>query len=693
MKSLVVVESPTKAKTISKFLGKEYEVLSSFGHVRDLPRSKLGVDTEHNFEVQYLIPKKAKPHAKELQEEAKKADQIILATDEDREGEAIAWHLAELLRVSWEKDEAKRARLALAVAKRAKKTTKTKSEPQRAPSFKRIAFHEITEEAIKEALGSPRDINMNLVNAQQARRVLDRLVGYKLSPFLWKKLMGGLSAGRVQSVALRLIVIREEEIKNFKLETYYSIHALLENGIRADLAKINGTALLKMDLKKAEDADRIVSNIADGIVKTRGVEEKEVAKNPLPPFITSTLQQGAANRLGYSAKKTMMFTQRLYENGHITYMRTDSVNLSEQSLSAARAWILNNFGTEYAADAPRRFKKQSRLAQEAHEAIRPTYLDFVPQNLEGKAHFDSKEEDKLYELIWRRFMASQLPRALFLGTRAEFDVKGKDGQDYIFAANGNVLKFDGFLKVWPTTFAEHDLPRLKEGEEYSITEAKAEVHQTEPPPRYSEATLIKTLEKNGIGRPSTYAPTISTIIARNYVEKMQGRFYPTETGTLVNKMLTEHFPQIVDIDFTAKMEEDLDEIADGKENWTQVVRRFYEPFAELLLKKYEEVAKEEIIETTDEVCEKCSKPMIVKRGRFGKFLACSGYPECKNTKAIKEQPKTIGLMCPKCSVGDVIERKVVRSRARGKIFWGCSRYPACDYASWTDPRKPKKEPS
>lgn len=669
---LVIVESPTKAKTIGKFLGKGYKVESSFGHVRDLPRSKLGIDVDQNYEVQYLIPKKAFQRVKQLKEEAKKADQIILAADEDREGEAIAWHLQEIL--------TGRAKIS-----RSKKIEKDLSTDEQ---FKRIVFHEITETAIQEALEHPRKIDMNLVNAQQARRVLDRLVGYKLSPFLWKKLMGGLSAGRVQSVALHIIVMREEEIKSFNPEIYYSVNATLENNVETELAKINGTAVQKMDIKKVEEAEKIVASISGESVKTQSVDEKEVSKNPLAPFTTSTLQQAAANRLGFSAKKTMMFAQRLYESGYITYMRTDSVNLSESVLTSARSWIVENLGEKYASDAPRRFKKQTKLAQEAHEAIRPTRPDFVPQGFGGSAGFESKEEDKLYELIWRRFMASQLPKAQFLGTRAEFAVKGKDKVEYVFSANGNVLKFDGFLKIWPTTFEDHELPQLKEGDVYAIREAKADMHQTEPPPRYSEATLIKTLEKNGIGRPSTYAPTISTIIMRNYVEKIQGRFHPTETGVLVNKMLSEHFPQIVDFEFTANMEEDLDEIAEGKENWVEVIRRFYEPFAELLAKKYEEVVKEEIIETTTEVCDKCGKPMMIKRGRFGKFLACSGYPECKNTKAIKDPPKMIGMKCPKCTDGDVIERKVVRGRARGKMFWGCSKYPDCDYASWTNPKDP-----
>ncbi len=698
---LVIVESPTKGNTISKFLGKDYKVTSSYGHVRDLPRSKLGVDPDKDFEVQYLIPRKASPRVKELKKEAEKADEIVLATDEDREGEAIAWHLREVL--------AANSKLQMANKKKKKKTSTTPDRKPLAishlPTFKRIVFHEITEKAIKEALEHPRDIDMHLVDAQQARRVLDRLVGYKLSPFLWKKIMGGLSAGRVQSVALRLIAEREKEIKAFKPETYYSIQALLEsrgitrtdarneaeNLIAADLYKINNEAVSKLGIKTEEEANKIVKDLEGGEMEVSLLQEKEVFKNPMPPFITSTLQQAAANRLGFSSKKTMMLAQRLYENGVITYMRTDSVNLSTEALSGAKKWLLENLGEKYATEAGRVFKKKSRLAQEAHEAIRPTNPAFVPQSMGGEAGIDGKDENRLYDLIWRRFMASQMPKASFYAKHVEFNSKGKGGETYIFSANGNTLKFDGFLKIWPTQFVEKTLPDLKEGEKFGITEIKNEKHETEPPPRFNEASLIKTLEKNGIGRPSTYAPTIATILARNYVEKISGRFHPTEIGELVNNMLTEHFPQIVDIDFTARMEEDLDKIAEGKENWKRPIREFFGPFNELLTKKYAEVEKEEIKETTDEICEKCGKPMLVKRGRFGKFLACSGYPECKNTKSLKDAIKLIGMKCPKCDLGDVIEKRVNKGRAKGKVFWGCSRYPDCDYASWTNPLEPAKK--
>ncbi len=661
---LVIVESPTKAKTIAGFLGKEYIVESSYGHVRDLPKSKLGVDTEHNFEVQYLIPKKASPVVKKLKKEASKAEAIILATDEDREGEAISWHLKEALGLL---------------------------APE-GSEIERIVFHEITETAIKAALAHPRALDMHLVDAQQARRVLDRLVGYKLSPFLWKKVSGGLSAGRVQSVAVRLIAEREAEIKAFTPEEYWTIGLLAakENSetFEVNIHEIDGKPLEKMGITEKTAAAAIADDLLGATGHIRSIEKKEVYKNPPAPFITSTLQQEAAKRLRFSSKKTMMLAQRLYENGHITYMRTDSVNLSEESLRAAKAWLTEQLGARYGADAPRIFKKKSRLAQEAHEAIRPTEVMRA-----GEAINAEPDAKKVYELIRNRFLASQMPKAVFNATRAEMEMKGKSGKRYVLAANGNTLLFDGFTRMWRVKFEEKELPELKENEPVHIQGAEPAQHFTEPPPRYNEASIIKALEKFGIGRPSTYAPTISTIQTRNYVEKQNGRFFLTEIGGIVNKMLTEHFPQIVDIDFTAKMEEELDEVAEGKMKWQDVIREFYGPFNENLTKKYEEVKKEEITETTDEICDKCGRPMVVKRGRFGKFLACSGYPECKNTKNLKEAPKLIGLKCPKCSEGDVIERKVMRGRARGKIFWGCSRYPACDYASWTDPRVPVPVPA
>ncbi|MDP3729570.1 MAG: type I DNA topoisomerase [bacterium] len=653
---LIIVESPTKAKTISKFLKKGYIVESSYGHIRDLPKSKLGIDVDDDFKLTYIIPTKSKKIVTALKKLSEKSDGVILATDEDREGEAIAWHLTQALKLDPEKTD-------------------------------RIAFHEITSAAINAALEHPRHIDMNLVNAQQGRRVLDRLVGYKLSPFLWKKVARGLSAGRVQSVAMRLIVEREEEITTFKPEEYWSLEALFkkESGetIEASLAKINDASLDKFDLKNKESVDAVLEKLNKESFAISHIEKKEVRKNPLPPFITSTLQQEAAKRLGYSSKKTMLLAQRLYEQGLITYMRTDSVNLAKEALSAVKDFIEKEYGKNYSEDTPRVFQTKSRLAQEAHEAIRPTDVFKNPAEFSGDAG-----EKKLYTLIWSRFVGSQMPQARFDATHIDIQ-----GGNYTFSANGSILTFDGFLKVWKQKFVEKELPQVTEKESLSVEQFTPGQHFTEPPARYSEATLIKALEEHGIGRPSTYAPTISTIQYRNYVEKRERRFFPTEIGTLVTNLLKEHFPNIIDINFTATVENELDEIADGKETWRDVITKFYTPFAEDLKKKYEEVLKQDVVhEATTEVCEKCGKPMVVKFSRFGKFLGCSGFPECKNTKKLaKDEPKKIGLKCLKCIDGDVIERRVTRGRARGKIFWGCSRYPDCDYASWTNPLKKEGE--
>lgn len=652
--NLVIVESPTKAKTIAKFLGKDYKVESSYGHIRDLPKSKIGIDIDHNFEPEYVIPTKARKRVNQLKKDAEKTDLVILATDEDREGEAIAWHLLKALGLE-----------------------KVKTE--------RIAFHEITEPAIKEALKNPREIDMNLVDAQQARRVLDRLVGYKLSPFLWKKLMRGLSAGRVQSVALRLIVDRENEIKKFKPEEYWTISTIFnkEKKFEANLIKIDGKTLEKFDINNKEKADKIAGDLKNCGFNVSNIEKKEVRKNPPAPFTTSTLQQTASKRLGFSAKQTMMFAQGLYEKGLITYMRTDSLNLSKESVETAKNWLNKELGAKYAASAPRFFKAKSRLAQEAHEAIRPTDVSKTPE----KNKYKYEGEEKLYKLIWQRFVGSQMPQAIFDSTTIDIDAKSEK-TTYGLRTNGSMLKFDGFLKIWPQIFEEKELPPIAKNDELELEEVKPEQHFTEPPPRYSEATLIKTLEEYGIGRPSTYAPTISVIQSRNYVTKEKGRFIPTEIGGMVNKILVEHFPEIVDVNFTAEMEENLDKIAEGKIKWQKPIEKFYGPFDELLKTKYEEVKKEDYIkeEVSKEKCEKCGKPMVYKYGRFGKFLACSGFPECKNAKqAKKEPPKTIGLKCPKCTTGEIVERRVSRGRARGKIFWGCSTWPKCDYASWTNP--------
>lgn len=645
---LILVESPTKSKTLKGFLEKEYEVFATMGHIRDLPKSKLGIDIENNFQPQYVIPTKARKTVNQLKKETEKTETIILATDEDREGEAIAWHLVQALGLE-----------------------NSKSLVQR------IVFHEITEKAIKEALKNPRGIDMNLVASQQARRILDRLVGYKLSPFLWEKVAKRLSAGRVQSVALRFIAERENEIRNFKSAEYWTIAAFF-----LKLEK-NFEAQLKLDIKTKEESEKITADLEKSEFRILKIEKRQIKKNPLPPFTTSTLQQEAVKRLHLSAKQTMFFAQGLYEKGFITYMRTDSLNLSQESLAAAKSWIENNLGEDYASQAPRIFKTKSRLAQEAHEAVRPTRPDFTPQNLSGQADPKSeKNEARLYELIWRRFIASQLPQAIFDSTRIEITAKNPlNSVFYILNSTGNILRFDGFLKIWAQKVAEKELPELKENEILKLKEIKPEQHFTEPPGRYNEASLIKTLEEYGIGRPSTYAPIISVIQERNYVQKnAERRFEPTEIGELVNKVLTEHFPKIVDIKFTAKMEEELDEIAQGQKKWPLVIKEFYEPFAENLEQKYQEVEKQKPVgEKTEEVCEKCGQPMVIKFGRFGRFLACSGFPDCKNAK-----PLTLGP-CPKCQTGKIVARKT----KKGRFFYGCNRYPECDYATWKLPEKEK----
>ena len=665
IENLVIVESPTKAKTISNFLGKNYKVESSFGHVRDLPKSKLGIDVENNFEPQYIIPRKIQKKVTALKKMAQKAGTIILATDEDREGEAIAWHLKSALEIEDDKPT------------------------------QRIVFHEITKEAIQDALKNPREINLNLVDAQQARRVLDRLVGYKLSPFLWKKVVRGLSAGRVQSVALHLIAQRETEIKAFKPDEYWTILATLKaktGEFEAMLSKIDGKVISKLDLKNKSETDVIVEDLEKAAFKILKIERKETRRNPFPPFITSTLQQTSSRYLGFSSKKTMVLAQQLYEHGHITYMRTDSLNLSNEALGKAKTWIHENLGGSYECES-KYYKTKSRIAQEAHEAIRPTNPNLSPKEFGNKdgSKLD-KDQQKVYDLIWRRFIASQLPAAVFDATNIEIEAKSKK-TEYGLKTNGNILKFDGFLKVWPAKIEEKEIPELRENGSLNLKKLDPEQHFTDPPPRYNEASLIKVLEENGIGRPSTYAPIISVILTRNYVEKIQGRFHLTEIGTVVDKVISENFPEIVDTGFTAKMEENLDEIAEGRKEWRQTIKEFHDPFSERLEKKYEEVAKlEPEQEKTNEKCEKCGREMIIKFGRFGKFMACSGFPECKNAKSLKNPPKEIGLICPKCKEGQVVEKRVNRkSRARGKIFWGCSRYPDCDYASWTNPTEPPKE--
>lgn len=655
---LVIVESPTKAKTISKFLGKGYQIESSFGHVRDLPKSKLAIDVEHDFEPSYIIPVKAKKRVTQLKKDAAKADTVILASDEDREGEAIAYHLTEAL--------------------------KLKDRP--AAEVQRITFHEITKTAIEEALKHPRTINEALVHAQQARRVLDRLVGYKLSPFLWEKVMKRLSAGRVQSVALRLICDREEEIKKFIAEEYWTVSALFakketDRSMEANLVSINEKTLGKFDIPTRENAQEIESQLSASTFAIAKIEERESKKNPLAPFTTSTLQQEGSKKLRFSAKQTMAIAQGLYEKGLITYMRTDSVNLSTESLAGAKQWIVEHLGERYATDTPRTFKTKTKLAQEAHEAIRPTNPSLSPELFSID---DDPKAKKLYELIWRRFIASQLPQAVFKTTSIE--IKGthvQTNKTFGLRASGTVTVFDGFQKIMPTGGEEKMLPAMTVGEAVNAEKIMPIQHFTEPPARYDEAGLIKVLEEYGIGRPSTYAPTISVIQTRNYVEKTdQRRFKPTEIGEAVNTMLTAHFPQIVDVQFTAKMEDEFDEIAEGRKQWQEVIRTFYGPFEKNLELKMKEVPKiERALEVSDELCALCGKQMLIKYSRFGKFLACSGFPACRNTKKIlTEEEKALGK-CPKCGQGDIVKKK----SKRGRSFYGCSRYPDCDWASWKKP--------
>jgi len=662
MKSLVIVESPTKARTIQKFLGKDYEVLSSFGHVRDLPKRELGVDVDKNFEPKYIIPTKAKKIVSELKKESAKADNTILATDEDREGESIAWHLQEALKLK---------------------------NPQR------IVFHEITKTAIEKALETPRHIDMNLVDAQQARRILDRIVGYKISPFLWKKVAKGLSAGRVQSVAVKLIVDREREIEKFIPAEYWNIIATLKNTnhkiqiinneFEATLIKKDGKALDKLEVKNKTEADKILQDLNNADYVVDSVEKKETKRHPAPPFTTSTLQQAAGQRFGFTAKMTMSLAQRLYEEGNITYHRTDSLNLAESSLISAKDFITEKYGQNYWAGKVVKYKTKDKGAQEAHEAIRPAYADKTPKSLKG---IDARQL-KLYTLIWQRFIACQMAPAIFDSVSADINAKNparnashSDAGGYTFRANGQTLKFDGFLKVYPTKFEETELPDLEKNDNLSLLKLNSDQHFTEPPARYNEASLIKALEKHGVGRPSTYAPTLSTIQDRNYVAKNeQKRFFPSEMGVIVNDVLVKNFPEIVDIDFTAKMEKELDEIADGKDTWEKTCRDFYTPFAKNLEEKYKEVVKSDLTQKTDKICPKCGAPIIERMGRFGRFYACSKFPECKYTESIEGDPDTLNIACPKCKEGKITGKRT----RKGKTFYGCDRFPKCDFALWDKP--------
>ena len=658
---LIIVESPAKARTISQFLSRDYKVLSSFGHIRDLPERKIGIDVKSDFKPTYVILSKAKDKIRELKKYSPGAKDVILATDEDREGEAIAWHLT----------------YALSLPK-----SKTK----------RIVFHEITKNAIEEALKNPRQIDQNLVDAQQARRILDRLVGFKLSPFLWWKVMKGLSAGRVQSVAVRLIVEREREIEKFKKEEYWTIIASLlkikERGAKskkensefqATLIKGGAKTIPKMGIKNKEEADKILKALDGAQYKVSNIEKKEVRKNPYAPFTTSSLQQTSFQKLHFTAKKTMLVAQQLYEGinikedsiGLITYMRTDSLNLSEESLKGAQKYIIEKFGKNYAPPSPVKYKTKAKGAQEAHEAIRPTDPFREPDSIKN---YLSEEQYKLYNLIWRRFTASQMVPAIIDQTIV--DVLAKS---YTFRATGSIIKFDGFTKVYEISSEEVILPPLTREEILKLLKLEGNQHFTQPPPRYNDASLVKALESFGIGRPSTYAPIIDTIQQRGYVKKWREdkRFHPTEIGTLVNDVLCKHFSQIVDINFTAKMEENLDKIAEAKTPWVPVIKDFYEPFAQNLREKYKEVSKKELTtEETKEKCPDCGKSLIIRLGRFGKFYACTGYPQCKYTRNVEKsdseiQPADGEMTCDKCGAS-----MVLRKSRYGK-FWGCSKYPKC----------------
>lgn len=654
---LVIVESPAKAKTIGKYLGKKYIVKASMGHVRDLPKSQTGVDVEKNYKPKYITIRGKGPILKELKAAAKKVKQVYLAADPDREGEAIAWHLAHSLNI----DE---------------------------KSNCRVVFNEITKQAIEEAFKSPRPINMDLVDAQQARRILDRLVGYNISPLLWKKVKKGLSAGRVQSVAVKLIIEREREIQSFVPEEYWSIDATFSlDGERFE-AKFYGIDGKKKELKSKEDVDEVLKRLNGDEFDVVSVKEKERQRNPVPPFTTSSLQQEAARKLNFRAKKTMMIAQQLYEGvdlgkegtvGLITYMRTDSTRISETARAEAKRYIEKTFGKEYVRSSVR-VDKKDRNTQDAHEAIRPTSVFKDPKSVKD---YLTRDQYRLYKLIWERMVASEMAPAVLDTMSVDIVQNG-----VYFRATGSKIKFPGFMKVYiegsdDGTKDEEDsfLPPLTEGGRVKKEKIEPNQHFTQPPPRYTEARLVKTMEELGIGRPSTYAPTLDTIQRRGYVSLEDRRFVPTELGEIVHELMDEFFPEIIDVEFTAKMETDLDLIEEGKKEWIAIVDEFYKSFVERLQVAEEEMKEVEIKdEPAGEDCEQCGSPMVYKLGKYGKFMACSNFPNCRNTKAIV---KEIGVSCPKCKEGRIVERKSKKRR----IFYGCSRYPDCDFVSWDKPIK------
>lgn len=651
---LVIVESPAKAKTIERYLGKKYKVKASMGHVRDLPKSQMGVDIEQNFEPKYITIRGKGPVLKELKTAAKKAKKVYLAADPDREGEAIAWHLAHSLDLDLNSDC-------------------------------RVVFNEITKDAIKESFKHPRMINMDLVDAQQARRILDRLVGYKISPILWKKVKKGLSAGRVQSVALRLIIDREKEINDFKPEEYWTIDGTFLKGQETFEASFFGKNGKKLPLNSEADVKEILSQLKGNQYTVEKVTKKERKRNPALPFTTSTLQQEAARKLNFRAKKTMMIAQQLYEGidlgregtvGLITYMRTDSTRISNTAVDEAAAFIDQAYGKEFLG-GKRKPAKKNENAQDAHEAIRPTSVLRKPSELKAVL---GRDQMRLYKLIWERFVASQMAPAVLDTMSVDLTNNG-----LTFRANGSKVKFSGFMKVYvegkDDQMEEKDrmLPDLQEGDTVLSKDIEPEQHFTQPPPRYTEARLVKTLEELGIGRPSTYAPTLDTIQRRGYVGLDNKRFVPTELGQIVLELIMEFFPEIINVEFTAKMEKDLDNVEEGNIEWVQIIDNFYTDF-EKRVKKAESEMKEVEIEPeyAGEDCELCSSPMVYKMGRYGKFLACSNFPDCRNTKPIVKQ---IGVKCPSCGEGNIVERKSKKKR----VFYGCDRYPDCEFVSWDKP--------
>ena len=671
---LVIVESPAKARTIGKYLGRGYTVKASMGHIRDLPKSTLGVNVDNDFEPKYLVPRDKLKTVKDLKESVQAAREVILATDPDREGEAIAWHLIQ--------------------------ATDASSKP-----IRRVVFHEITPEAVAEAMQNARSIDMDLVDAQQARRILDRLVGYSVSPLLWKKVKRGLSAGRVQSAALRIVVEREREIQAFNPVEYWSLDA--------ELAKRTNRARKKSDQFKAaihrirgqkaelttEDQTNDVLTLLDGASYRVGeVSKRESRRRPAAPFTTSTLQQEAARKLHYPVRRTMQIAQELYEGvdlgsegsqGLITYMRTDSTNVADTARMAAREVIAGKYGPQYVPDKPPVYTKKAKGAQEAHEAIRPTAPRRDPESLKP---FLSSQQFRVYQLIWQRFLASQMEPAILDGTTADIDAGSREevaggNAPVVFRATGSVVRFPGFMAVYTVGRDDGDadeldsgaLPDLAQGEDLDLLNLLPQQHFTQPPPRYSEATLVKTLEEQGIGRPSTYAPTIATLQARSYVAVEERKLAPTELGMVVSDLLVEHFPLVFDVGFTSQLENELDEIATGDRKWIPTLRTFYTPFTETLQKAEQSIERVKLKdEPSGEDCDKCGRPMVIKMGRFGKFMACSGFPECRNAKPLLEK---VGVICPTCHQGDIVER---RSK-KGRTFYGCSRYPDCDFSSWNKP--------